>query len=141
MKDLGIYQKYEIKKLKNPSWNGRAIVLEFDDPIARKGIKAWAEEMRENGYYKVFDETMILLENYELKDKLKEAESYKYKIEKVNIEIADTRSYLSYSKNTNEDHVRTLDRISLILEGKTPKRRAPKKLPTRLPPRLPTDLF
>lgn len=34
------------------------IVLEFNDPIARKGIIAWANAMREEGYHQVYRDVM-----------------------------------------------------------------------------------
>lgn len=49
-KDRGLYPKYKIEKLSNPGKNVDAIVLEFDDPIARAGILGWAEELLEHGY-------------------------------------------------------------------------------------------
>lgn len=45
-----LYQKFEVKKITNPTKKMDCIVLEFDDPIDRVGIKAWAEEMQRQGY-------------------------------------------------------------------------------------------
>jgi len=49
-KTNGLLQKYEVKKLSNPTKEMDCIVLEFDDPIAQIGIRAWAEELHERGY-------------------------------------------------------------------------------------------
>lgn len=64
MKD-GLYRKYSVTKLTNPEKDVDAIVLEFDDPIARKGIKAWAEEMAKNGYEQVEIDIQAKLKEYE----------------------------------------------------------------------------
>lgn len=50
MKHRGLFQKYEVKKLTNPAKDMDCIVLEFDDPISRVGIKSFADECKENGY-------------------------------------------------------------------------------------------
>jgi hypothetical protein len=55
-KSEGLVRKYEVSKLSNPNAVIDCIVLEFNDPIARVGIKAWAEEMRRMGYRKVWEE-------------------------------------------------------------------------------------
>jgi len=41
---------YTVRKVTNPKKEIDAIVLEFDDPIARKGIYHWAIEMMAQGY-------------------------------------------------------------------------------------------
>jgi hypothetical protein len=51
-KSEGFVQKYQVLKYKNPQKRIDCIVLEFDDPIARKGIQAWAEAMNDAGYHK-----------------------------------------------------------------------------------------
>lgn len=57
-KDKGLYKKYEVTKLNNPTKKLDCIVLEFDDPIARVGIRAWADAMAKNGYYACATEVM-----------------------------------------------------------------------------------
>lgn len=52
-KGVGLFKKYSVTKISNPEKDVDAIVLEFDDPIARVGIIAWAEEMYKNGYQQV----------------------------------------------------------------------------------------
>lgn len=49
-KSTGLYQKYIVKKIKNPDKEMDCIVLEFDDPIARRAITFWANLMHEDGY-------------------------------------------------------------------------------------------
>lgn len=60
-KKEGLVQKFEVTKLSNPNKKVDAIVLEFDDPIARQGIHAWAEAMMEAGYYRCAAETFAKL--------------------------------------------------------------------------------
>lgn len=60
-KTEGLYQKFEVTKIDNPTKVIDAIVLEFDDPIARKGIHAWADAMLEAGYYKLAAQVMAKL--------------------------------------------------------------------------------
>ena len=54
----GLYKKYEVIKVDNPAKEIDCIVLEFDDPIARVGIEAWANEMLSMGYEKCASETI-----------------------------------------------------------------------------------
>lgn len=49
-KELGLIQKYEVKKLTNPNKKMDCVVLEFDDPIARVGIRAFAKALEQEGY-------------------------------------------------------------------------------------------
>lgn len=51
-KNEGLVNKYDVRKVSNPGKNLDCIVLEFDDPIARRGIQAWAEAMNDAGYHK-----------------------------------------------------------------------------------------
>ncbi len=46
----GLYKKYEVKKITNPQKKVDCIVLEFDDPIERKGIVAFAAAAYHEGY-------------------------------------------------------------------------------------------
>lgn len=64
-RDKGLYQKYKVKKISNPKKQIDAIVLEFDDPIARVAIKAWADEMYKNGFHVCASETLSKCEAYE----------------------------------------------------------------------------
>lgn len=59
------YQKYEVKKISNPEKKMDCVVLEFDDPIARKGIQAWAEEMLKQGYHRAAAGVLAKLTNIE----------------------------------------------------------------------------
>jgi len=49
-KNRGLYKKFHVQKLSNPTKEIDCIVLEFDDPIAQKAIMFWANEMCINGY-------------------------------------------------------------------------------------------
>lgn len=57
MTNKGLFQKYEVKKLSDPSKNVQAVVLEFDDKSARKAIVTWAIEMR-NKNNKLFQDVV-----------------------------------------------------------------------------------
>lgn len=67
LKERGLITKFEVKKLTNPAKTINAVVLEFDDPIARAGILAWAKEMNRHGYEKVYDEVITKLDNIKTK--------------------------------------------------------------------------
>jgi hypothetical protein len=58
----GLFKKYEVTKLSNPEKKVDAIVLEFDDPIARVGIAAWAHQMKNMGYEQVYLDIMEKLD-------------------------------------------------------------------------------
>ena len=49
-KDNGLYKKYDVKKLSNPNKFVDCMVLEFDDPVARVGLAAYAEAAHNAGY-------------------------------------------------------------------------------------------
>ncbi len=66
-KSKGFYQKYEVTKISNPSKEIDAVVLEFDDPIARRGIRAWAVEMYAKGFDKAALEATKKCNEYDLK--------------------------------------------------------------------------
>ena len=48
-KKLGLIDKYKVERHDGKPVD-YGIFLEFKDPIAREGIKKWANEMRKNGY-------------------------------------------------------------------------------------------
>ncbi len=57
-------KRFEIKKLTNPGKQVKAIVLEFDDPIAQVAIMFWTKLMFQAGYKQVaMDTTGCLQEN------------------------------------------------------------------------------
>jgi TusA-related sulfurtransferase len=64
-KEKGFQTRYEVRKASNPAKQMDCLVLEFDDPIARKGIRAWAEEMRRQGYEACANEVFEKLERQE----------------------------------------------------------------------------
>jgi hypothetical protein len=64
-KQDGLYQKYVVQKIKNPEKKLDCVVLEFDDPIAIVGIKAWAKEMFKNGYHQVAEDVWTKIEKLE----------------------------------------------------------------------------
>lgn len=57
-KEKGLYQKFSVTKLSNPNKVVDAIVLEFDDPIARQAIAFWSIVMMGCGYLKVASDTL-----------------------------------------------------------------------------------
>jgi hypothetical protein len=63
-KQLGLYQKYRVKKLNNKEV-GPCIVMEFKDPLARRAIYAWAREMLEEGYTHVYIDTLRKLKEHQ----------------------------------------------------------------------------
>lgn len=64
-KNKGLYHKYNVTKLSNPNKVVDCIVLEFDDPIARIGIEAWAVAMEEAGYDALASDVADKLVEYE----------------------------------------------------------------------------
>lgn len=69
-KKRGLYQKYEVSKISNRGKDIDCIVLEFDDPISRHGIKLWAKEMYRHGYKECAAEVYKKLATYEIDGKL-----------------------------------------------------------------------
>lgn len=63
--EQGLIRKYEVIKLDNVQKPMDCIVLEFDDPLARIGIKAWAEEAKKRGYEKLHADVERKLKTYE----------------------------------------------------------------------------
>lgn len=60
-KDKGLYAKYVISggrctKSSNPTKVINAVILEFDDPLARVGIKAFSDAARAAGYGQLADD-------------------------------------------------------------------------------------
>lgn len=50
LKTIGLENRYEVKKIANPTKKIDGIVLEFDDPLSRAAILQWANTMRSAGY-------------------------------------------------------------------------------------------
>lgn len=50
-KNSGLYQKYVVQNITNPTKKVDAIVLEFDDPLSRVGIAAFAEACDKHGFH------------------------------------------------------------------------------------------
>ncbi len=69
-KEKGLYQKYRVKKVGKPREEMDCIVLEFNDPIARHGIRTWAHLMHVRGYHKCAGQVLAKLDRIE-KTKLK----------------------------------------------------------------------
>lgn len=61
----GLENRYQVQKRSNPDKRIDCIVLEFDDPIARVGIKAWSIAMLAAGYTQVFKDVQQKLYDYE----------------------------------------------------------------------------
>ena len=66
-KSKGFYQKYKVEKISNPAKVIDAVVLEFDDPIARKGIRAWVTAMVGAGYDKAAAQASAKCDEMDLK--------------------------------------------------------------------------
>jgi len=64
-KGQGLLKKYQVSKISNPKKDLDCIVLEFDDPIAREGLKAWAHAMNDAGYVKCAQQTLKKIRHYE----------------------------------------------------------------------------
>lgn len=60
-KNRGLYKKWEVTKLTNPTKKVDCIVLEFDDPIACKGIEAFARACQDAGYEALYRDLMMKL--------------------------------------------------------------------------------
>lgn len=69
-KAKGLETRYHVKKLGNLDKKIDCIVLEFDDPIARVGIKAWIKEMRAQGFERVYEDVIEKLKPYGAKSKV-----------------------------------------------------------------------
>lgn len=69
-KAKGLESRYHVKKLGNLDKKIDCIVLEFDDPIARVGIKAWIKEMRAQGFERVYEDVIEKLKPYGAKSKV-----------------------------------------------------------------------
>lgn len=57
MKEPGLIPKYIVAR-KSGRDVGACIVLEFNDPISRIGITAWAKAMRQAGYEAVYQDVI-----------------------------------------------------------------------------------
>jgi hypothetical protein len=65
-----LYEKYRVERTDGKPV-GAAIVLEFKDPIAKVGIRAWAEEMERHGYEQVAADVFTALANEEIPPSLR----------------------------------------------------------------------
>lgn len=63
-KTRGLYRKYNVERTDGKPVK-EAIVLEFDDPSARVGIRAWVEAVRQDGYGELAEDTIHLLREFE----------------------------------------------------------------------------
>lgn len=54
--ERGLYQKYVVDRTDGKPIEHGCIVLEWDDPNARKGIKAFSEAVRADGYDALADD-------------------------------------------------------------------------------------
>lgn len=85
-KDKGLFAKYIIEggktyKVNNPTKSIDAVILEFDDPLAREGIEAFVIAARANGYDELANDLMDKLDEAEFQDfnktfSIEEIESY-----------------------------------------------------------------
>jgi hypothetical protein len=70
-RDTGFIGKYWVSRVDRRAM-GDCLVLEFEDPIARGAIAKWAEDMRENGYEKVYSDVMKKLDKITVEDDVNE---------------------------------------------------------------------
>lgn len=64
-KEKGLYKKFEVKKISNPTKELDCIVLEFDDHLAREGIFAFAKSAKRGGFHELHDDLMEKLSVWE----------------------------------------------------------------------------
>ncbi len=62
-RDKGFIGKYWVGRVDRKPV-GDCLVLEFKDPIAHQAIIQWAEDMRKNGYEKVYTDIMKKIQPY-----------------------------------------------------------------------------
>lgn len=55
-RSTGLIHKYDVQRTDGKPIEYGCIVLEWDDPNARKGIKAFAEAVRADGYTSLADD-------------------------------------------------------------------------------------
>ncbi len=67
LKDKGLMQKYNVSRVDGKLMSD-CVVLEFKDPIARAGIKAWCDEMDKNGFSMAAHDARRMLAEYETLD-------------------------------------------------------------------------
>lgn len=60
-KEKGLFKKYDVVKMTNPSKKVDAIVLEFDDKLSHDAIWEWACTMWDNGYKQLYNDTVTKL--------------------------------------------------------------------------------
>ena len=65
MKDIGLFKKYEVKKISNPDKKVDGIVLEFDDELSRKAIRQVAMVMFLWGYSELASDLLDKCDEYE----------------------------------------------------------------------------
>lgn len=63
-KHRGLYGKYHVERVDKKPMNHGCIVLEWNDPAARRGIEAFAEAVRDKGYLQLADDLESRLEAY-----------------------------------------------------------------------------
>ena len=64
--DIGLFHKYIVERVDGkPLKGGGCIVLEFGDPNARVGIKAYADHVRSKGYVPLADDLDNWLDTFE----------------------------------------------------------------------------
>ena len=65
MKDKGLFKKYEVTKISNPSKEVDAIVLEFDDAISRVALRKYSSILRNAGYNQLADDIIVKCNKYD----------------------------------------------------------------------------
>lgn len=62
----GLFQKYEVIKLNNPSKKVDGIVLEFDDPNSVNAILVWAKDMENIGLIQLAEDIRNKIKSYHI---------------------------------------------------------------------------
>lgn len=70
-KKKGLLPKFHVSRTDGKEM-GYAIVLELDDPLARRALRSWAKEMHAAGYTKAAQEITELIHLYDRVAELKE---------------------------------------------------------------------
>lgn len=95
-KKEGFFNKYTVRKNGNASKKIDAVVLEFDDPIARVGIDAWRIEMLKNGYIECSNSVGARLHHYGHVTKTPQLEAENAKLKKENARLTERIEEMEY---------------------------------------------
>ena len=66
MKDTGLFKKYEVTKISNPTKEVDAIVLEFDDVLSRTALRKYSSILRNAGYMELANDIVTKCNKYDI---------------------------------------------------------------------------